>query len=37
MKAIGFKDQHINPISNFKNLVSLRSLFEMYKSLFKMI
>ncbi|ACQ68789.1 EscU/YscU/HrcU family type III secretion system export apparatus switch protein [Candidatus Williamhamiltonella defendens] len=37
IKAIGFKGQHINPISNFKNLVSLRSLFEICKSLFKVI
>nr|WP_320410065.1 EscU/YscU/HrcU family type III secretion system export apparatus switch protein [Candidatus Hamiltonella defensa] len=34
---MGFKGQHINPLSNFKNLVALRNLFEIYKSLFKMI
>lgn len=36
-KAIGFKGQHINPLSNIKNLVSMRSLFEICKSLFKVI
>ncbi|WP_342222053.1 EscU/YscU/HrcU family type III secretion system export apparatus switch protein [Candidatus Fukatsuia endosymbiont of Tuberolachnus salignus] len=36
-KALSFKGERINPISNLRNLVSLRSLFELAKSLTKII
>ncbi|EOI6457136.1 TPA: EscU/YscU/HrcU family type III secretion system export apparatus switch protein [Yersinia enterocolitica] len=34
-KAVAFKGEHINPIDNAKQLFSLRSLFELIKSLLK--
>lgn len=34
-KALSFKGQHLNPLSNAKQLFSLRSLFELMKSLLK--
>ncbi|MDR5019618.1 EscU/YscU/HrcU family type III secretion system export apparatus switch protein [Yersinia rochesterensis] len=34
-KAVAFKGEHINPINNAKQLFSLRSLFELTKSLLK--
>ncbi|HFV9689769.1 TPA: EscU/YscU/HrcU family type III secretion system export apparatus switch protein, partial [Salmonella enterica subsp. enterica serovar Wangata] len=36
-KAIGFKSEHINPVSNFKQIFSLHSVVELCKSSLKVI
>ncbi|EBD8882169.1 EscU/YscU/HrcU family type III secretion system export apparatus switch protein, partial [Salmonella enterica subsp. arizonae serovar 13,23:gz51:-] len=36
-KAIGFKSDHINPVSNFKQIFSLHSVVELCKSTLKVI